>query len=279
MSSNNKQECVLLIENDPGDASAIQEIRSAGPLHVEWVRQLSDGLERLSQAGIGAVMLNLFLSDSQGLETFERLLAVAPHVPILRQACMQARASMTAGLLAVPVAVNISAIEFRNEGLLAGLRAILTDARLEPHYLESELTETVLMQHSEATASMLQALKAMGVQLALDDFGTEYSSLSYLRRFPIDALKIDRSFVQEISSDSNDASIIGAVIGMGKSIKLRVVAEGVETREQRAFLQAQQCDEGQDYYFSPAVFTEQFAELLKSGIGPHCRPLVLEPSC
>jgi EAL domain-containing protein (putative c-di-GMP-specific phosphodiesterase class I) len=107
----------------------------------------------------------------------------------------------------------------------------------------------------------------MGVQLALDDFGTGYSSLSYLRRFPIDALKIDRSFVQEITSESNDAPIIRAVISMGTSIKLRVVAEGVETQEQLAFLQAHHCDEGQGYYFSPPVVAQQFAELLKSGIG------------
>jgi diguanylate cyclase (GGDEF)-like protein/PAS domain S-box-containing protein len=222
----------------------------------------------------GAEALIRWLHPDRGLVPPAQFLPIAEDcgliVPIgqwvLREASMQARAWMNAGLPAVCVAVNISAIEFRNEGLVAGLRAILADARLEPRYLEIELTETVLMQHSEATASMLQAFKAMGVQLALDDFGTGYSSLSYLRRFPIDALKIDRSFVQEITSESNDAPIIRAVISMGTSIKLRVVAEGVETQEQLAFLQAHHCDEGQGYYFSPPVVAEQFAELLKSGI-------------
>jgi EAL domain-containing protein (putative c-di-GMP-specific phosphodiesterase class I) len=197
---------------------------------------------------------------------------------VTREACTQARAWMDAGFPAMPVAVNISATEFRNDGSIADLRAILTDVRLEPRYLEIELTETVLMQHSEATASMLRALKAMGIGLALDDFGTGYSSLSYLRRFPIDALKIDRSFVQEIADDSSDAPIIKAVIGMGKSINLRVTAEGVETSDQFAFLQDRHCDEGQGYYFSPPVVAEQFAELLKSGMGRKGRPLGLASS-
>jgi diguanylate cyclase len=194
---------------------------------------------------------------------------------VTREACAQARAWMDAGFPPIPVAVNISATEFRNDGYIADLKAILTDVRLEPRYLEIELTETVLMQHSHTTASMLQALKAMGVRLALDDFGTGYSSLSYLRRFPLDALKIDRSFVQEIDGDSSEAPIIKAVIDMAKSIKLRVIAEGVETSEQFSFLRGRSCDEGQGYYFSPPVVAEQFSELLKSGVGRNGRPLAL----
>jgi EAL domain-containing protein (putative c-di-GMP-specific phosphodiesterase class I) len=122
------------------------------------------------------------------------------------------------------------------------------------------------MQHAEATASVLQALKFMGVQLAVDDFGTGYSSLSYLRRFPIDALKIDQSFVRDITSNPDDATIVSAVINMGRSLKQRVIAEGVETREQFAFLQAQHCGEGQGYYFSRPVLAGQFAKLLETGI-------------
>ena len=185
---------------------------------------------------------------------------------VLHEACRQARAWLDAGLRPVPVAVNISAVEFRDKGFLEGVRAILKDTRLEPRYLELELTESVLMQHAESTASVLQALKAMGVQLAVDDFGTGYSSLSYLRRFPIDTLKVDRSFVRQITADADDAIIASAVISMGKSLKLRVVAEGVETREQLAFLQDQRCDEGQGYYFSRPVVAEQFAKLLGTGI-------------
>jgi len=185
---------------------------------------------------------------------------------VLHEACRQARAWLDAGLRPVPVAVNISAVEFRDKGFLEGVRAILKDTRLEPRYLELELTESVLMQHAESSASVLQALKTMGVQLAVDDFGTGYSSLSYLRRFPIDTLKVDRSFVRQITADADDAIIASAVISMGKSLKLRVVAEGVETREQLAFLQDQRCDEGQGYYFSRPVVAEQFAKLLGSGI-------------
>jgi diguanylate cyclase (GGDEF)-like protein/PAS domain S-box-containing protein len=231
----------------------------------------------------GAEALIRWLHPDRGLVPPGQFLPIAEEcglmVPIgqwiTRAACTQARAWMDAGFPAVPVAVNISAAEFRNDGYIADLEAILTDVRLEPRYLEIELTETVLMQHSETTASLLQALKAMGVRLALDDFGTGYSSLSYLRRFPIDTLKIDRSFVQEITGDANDASIIKAVIGMGQSLKLRVTAEGVETHEQFTFLQDRHCDEGQGYYFSPTVVAEQFTELLKSGIGRSRRPLVL----
>ena len=185
---------------------------------------------------------------------------------VLHEACRQARAWLDAGLRPVPVAVNISAVEFRDKGFLEGVRAILKDTRLEPRYLELELTESVLMQHAESAASVLQALKAMGVQLAVDDFGTGYSSLSYLRRFPIDTLKVDQSFVRQITADADDAIIARAVISMGKSLKLRVVAEGVETREQLAFLQGQRCDEGQGYYFSRPVVAEQFAKLLGTGI-------------
>jgi diguanylate cyclase (GGDEF)-like protein/PAS domain S-box-containing protein len=185
---------------------------------------------------------------------------------VRREACQQARAWQDAGLPPLPVAVNISVVEFRDQNFLQSVRAILKETRLEPHYLELELTESVLMQHAEATTSVLQQLKAMGVQLAVDDFGTGYSSLSYLRRFPIDALKIDRSFVREITSNPDDATIVSAVISMGRSLKQRVIAEGVETREQLTFLQNQQCGEGQGYYFSRPVFPQEFAKLLETGI-------------
>ena len=185
---------------------------------------------------------------------------------VLREACRQARTWLDAGLGPTPVAVNISAVEFRAKHFLESVRATLEDTCLEPRYLELELTESVLMQDAESTNSVLHALKAMGVQLTVDDFGTGYSSLSYLRQFPIDALKVDQSFVHDITSDPEDATIVSAVIGMGKSLKQRVIAEGVETREQLAFLQSQGCDEGQGYYFSQPVVAEEFARLLGNGI-------------
>ena len=185
---------------------------------------------------------------------------------VLREACTQAREWQGAGLPQIPVAVNISSVEFRDKNFLENLRATLNETGLEPRHLELELTESVLMQHVESTAFVLGELRAMGVQLAVDDFGTGYSSLSYLSQFPINSLKIDRSFVQGITSERDDAPIISAVINMGRSLRQRVIAEGVETREQLAFLQSRGCDEAQGYYFSRPVAAEQFAKLLETGI-------------
>lgn len=181
---------------------------------------------------------------------------------VLREACRQARAWQDAGLCALPVAVNISAVQFKHRDFLKILDSILMDTGLAPRFLELELTESVLMQDAESAASLLQALKTRGVQLAVDDFGTGYSSLSYLKRFPIDTLKIDQSFVHDLTTDPDDAAIVSAVISMGKSLKQRVIAEGVETRAQFAFLQAHCCGEGQGYYFSPPVAAQDIAKLL-----------------
>jgi diguanylate cyclase (GGDEF)-like protein len=185
---------------------------------------------------------------------------------VLRQACEQAQAWVEAGLPVTTMAVNVSAMEFRDEGFLEGLFAVLSETGLDPRLLELELTESVLMKHPDSSASILQALRARGVQVALDDFGTGYSSLSYLQKFPIDALKIDQSFVSQITAAADDTSIVTAVISMAQSLKLRVVAEGVETIEQKDFLQAHACDEAQGYYFSRPVPPEQFATLLRTGI-------------
>jgi diguanylate cyclase (GGDEF)-like protein/PAS domain S-box-containing protein len=184
---------------------------------------------------------------------------------VLREACRQAQAWIDDGRRPMAVAVNISGVEFRDPRFLENVRSVLNDTRLDPRYLELELTESSLIQHADSTALTLEALKEMGVQVAIDDFGTGYSALSYLRQFPIDVLKIDRSFVQEISGDPVGTSIVSAVIGMGKSLGHRVVAEGVETGEQFAFLQAQRCGEGQGYYFSRPLVAEQFVKLLEAG--------------
>lgn len=184
----------------------------------------------------------------------------------LREACRQARAWQDAGLPALPIAVNVSAIEFRDKDFVEGVRTIRSETGLEARYLELELTEGVLMEDVKSTVSVLQELKMMGIHLAVDDFGTGYSSLSYLRQFPIDVLKIDRSFVHPITSDPDDAAIVSAIINMGKSLKHLVVAEGIETREQRAYLQTQHCAEGQGYLFSRPLAAAQFAHLLRTGI-------------
>lgn len=185
---------------------------------------------------------------------------------VLREACKQGRAWVAEGLPLGTMGVNISAIEFRNEGFLEGVFSILKDTGLDPRFLELELTESVLMKHPESTASVLQALRAKGVRVAVDDFGTGYSSLSYLQKFSIDALKIDQSFVRRITSAPDETTIVTAVISMARSLKLRVVAEGVETLQELEFLQAHQCDEAQGYYFSRPVASEQFAKLLETGI-------------
>ncbi|WP_259740663.1 EAL domain-containing protein, partial [Pseudomonas poae] len=136
---------------------------------------------------------------------------------------------------------------------------------LPPTQLELEITESVLMQNVDATVITLNRIKAMGVRLALDDFGTGYSSLSYLRRFPIDVLKIDQSFIHGLSVNNQDAQLISAIIGMGKSLDLNIIAEGVESLEQLKFLQAERCEEGQGFLFSKAVPSQDFALLLQAG--------------
>jgi diguanylate cyclase (GGDEF)-like protein/PAS domain S-box-containing protein len=189
---------------------------------------------------------------------------------VLREACRQTRAWKEAGLPPIHIAINISAVELRDKDFVAGVRAILTETGLEPRYLELEITETFLMQDAKSTATVLQALKDLGVTLALDDFGTGYSSLSHLKRFPIDTLKIDQSFVRDLATDADDASIISAVISMGESLHMRVVAEGVETRDQFLFLQEHSCPFAQGYYFSPPVMAGEFSQLLeRSVVEPH----------
>jgi diguanylate cyclase len=188
---------------------------------------------------------------------------------VLREACRQARTWIDEGRRAIPLAVNISAVEFRHPGFLDNVRSVLKDSRLGARYLELELTESSLFQHPESTAFVLRGLKQLGVQVAIDDFGTGYSSLSYLRRFPVSVLKIDQSFVQEINADPVGSSIVSAVINMGNSLGHRVIAEGVETVEQLAFLQGQRCAEGQGYYFSRPLAAEQFVKLLDGDLpGP-----------
>ncbi len=181
---------------------------------------------------------------------------------VLRETCRQIQAWLAAGLNVVPVAVNISAVEFRHEDFLAGFALILEETGVSPHLLQIELTESLLMHNVEASMVVVRALRGMGIELAIDDFGTGYSSLSYLKLFPIDTLKIDQSFVRDIATDADDASIVAAVIGMGIKLKRRVIAEGVETDEQRTFLLAQHCDEAQGYLFGYPVPAGEFALLL-----------------
>lgn len=182
---------------------------------------------------------------------------------VLREACAQAKRWEAAGLKLGSIAVNISALEFRFKDFVAGVQLILNETGLDPCHLQLEITESVLMRDVESSNLILQQLKNMGIQLAVDDFGTGYSSLSYLHQFSIDILKIDQSFVRDISCDNG--IIASAVIAMGASLKQLVIAEGVEKQDQLAFLKTQHCEEGQGYFFSRPIIAEQFAQLLATG--------------
>lgn len=187
---------------------------------------------------------------------------------VLREACQQARVWVDRGLPMKSVAVNVSSMQLLQETFADGVFAILEETGFDPRCLELELTESVLMKRADSTASILQTLRESGIQVAIDDFGTGYSSLSYLTKFPIDTLKIDQSFVRQIPTGGHDASIVTAVISLARSLNLRVVAEGVETPLELAFLRARQCDEAQGYYFSRPLPPEKFAALLETGCHP-----------
>ncbi len=172
---------------------------------------------------------------------------------VLREACRQARAWQLSGLPFLRVAVNLSPIQFRQPGFLALIRAALDDNELDPRYLEIEVTESTVMSHAEGSIEILEELSRMGVIVAIDDFGTGYSSMSYLRRFPIDKLKIDRSFICDLAGSAEDASIVRAIISLAHSLRLKVVAEGVETPAQLERLRSLGCDQYQGFFISRAV--------------------------
>jgi diguanylate cyclase (GGDEF)-like protein/PAS domain S-box-containing protein len=219
---------------------------------------------------IGAEALIRWNHRDLGFITAERFIPIAEEhgliVPIgewvLKAACAQLRKWLDEGLPAVPVAVNMSAVQFRQPGLAARIRRILDESGVTPNYIELEVTETILMHDAEQTISVLRELDEMGVSLAIDDFGTGYSSLNYLRRFPIRKLKIDQSFVRDITTNPDAAAIAAAIVSMGKSLKLRVIAEGVETAEQLEFLAQRQCDELQGFYIGRPADAEAFSRLL-----------------
>jgi diguanylate cyclase (GGDEF)-like protein/PAS domain S-box-containing protein len=184
----------------------------------------------------------------------------------LREACKQARAWIDEELPLTRIAANISALEFRDDRFLDNVVATLDETGLDAKFLELELTEGILMKRVDQAESVLRALRNKGIRLAVDDFGTGYSSLSYLTKFPLDALKIDQSFVQQISVTPTETTVVSAIINMGRSLKLRVIAEGIETQEQLAFLKAHRCHEAQGFYFSRPVTADAFGTLLRDGI-------------
>lgn len=181
---------------------------------------------------------------------------------VLRQACLQTRAWQEAGFHNLRLAVNLSARQFQDPHLCDLIGAVLTETGLPAEWLELEITESTVMNDLETTVHTLERLKQLGVHISIDDFGTGHSSLSYLKRFPLDTLKIDRSFVRDIANDADDAAIAGMVITLAHALNLEVIAEGVETHEQAAFLRDQSCSVMQGYLFSPPVPNDQFEALL-----------------
>ena len=186
---------------------------------------------------------------------------------VLRTACAQNSRWMAEGLPPLRVAVNLSARQFRQSDLAAVVTRALQDAGLEPEQLELEVTEGIMIQDVQATITTLHQLHALGIQISIDDFGTGYSSLNYLKRMPISKIKIDQSFIRDICTDPDDEAIANAVISLGHSLKMQVIAEGVETTEQLDHLRAQGCDEIQGFYVSRPLPAEKFAQLVRESLG------------
>jgi len=182
---------------------------------------------------------------------------------VLHEACRQAKAWQDEGLPRMRVAVNLAPSQFRLTNLVDQIRRALDAVQLDPQLLEVELTESAVMSDAEESILILEAISSMGVLVSVDDFGTGYSSMSYLRRFPIDKLKIDRCFVEEMTRRSEDASIVRAIISLAHSLRLKVIAEGVETPEQLALLADLGCDQYQGFFFSPAIAADQFTALVR----------------
>jgi diguanylate cyclase (GGDEF)-like protein/PAS domain S-box-containing protein len=216
-----------------------------------------EALIRWKHPSLGIVAPNEFIGIAE-----ETGLIVPIGAWVLREACAQNKAWQEAGLGNLRVAVNLSPRQFAQPDLVESVNQILKETGLSPHYLEIELTENLVMTGVERSLDVLKDLKAHGIQISIDDFGTGYSSLSYLKRFPIDVLKIDKSFVHDITSDPDDETVVASIISLAHSLKLHVIAEGVESHDQLSFLERHGCDEVQGYYFSRPVPSTEFAQML-----------------
>jgi diguanylate cyclase (GGDEF)-like protein len=192
---------------------------------------------------------------------------------VLREACRQARQWQLNGMAPVRVAINMSAQQFKQKNLVNIVQSALENAQLEPTYLEIELTESAVMHNAASSTAILEQLSRLGVHISIDDFGTGYSSLNYLRRFPLDKLKIDRSFIKDLVANPEDAAIVHAIISLAHSLRLKVIAEGVETEQQLEFLRELGCDQYQGFFCSPAMDPEAFAEMMRDKSGDRFDPL------
>jgi EAL domain-containing protein (putative c-di-GMP-specific phosphodiesterase class I) len=218
----------------------------------------AEALVRWSRPGVGLVLPGEFIPLAE-----ECSLIVNIGNWVIREALRQIKAWDAAGVPAITIAVNVSAREFHQRGFVESIAQAIHDNAVQPGRLELELTESVIVQDIEATAAILDRLHALGIRLSLDDFGTGYSSLNYLRRFPIDKIKIDQSFIGEITSEAKSVRLVQAIIALARSFTMKVIAEGVESREQLAALRAERCDEIQGYLASPAIEPAQFERVLR----------------
>jgi diguanylate cyclase (GGDEF)-like protein/PAS domain S-box-containing protein len=251
-------------------------------------RRLRKGLDEDELVVYYQPLVDLFSSKIVGVEALVRwqrpgreLVPPAKFIPlaeetglivplgesVLRLACKQGRAWQEAGLPNIDMSVNVSTRQFYDDQLIETIGKVLADTGLEAVCLKLELTEGTLMADPEKTRRTMEALQEMGVRFSVDDFGTGYSSLSYLSRFPIDTLKIDRSFVTMMTTDANNAAIVNAIISLAHGLNMTVVAEGVETEEQLTYLRAYGCDVFQGYFYSPAVTADDISRQLQEGIG------------
>jgi predicted signal transduction protein with EAL and GGDEF domain len=250
----------LTLESNLRRALERQEFSLAYQAKVDLKSGRITGVEALlrwSNAELGSVSPATFIPVAE-----ETGLIVHIGRWVLKTACLQNVAWQRAGLPPINMAVNLSVRQFADENLLADVAAILQETGMNPMLLELELTEGMIVHNVERAIKLLTAIKKLGVRLAIDDFGTGYSSLGQLKNFPIDTLKVDRSFIRDLATDSEDKAITSAIIAMGKTLSLTVIAEGVETAEQQAFLREQSCDEMQGYYFSKPIGPDEFATLL-----------------
>jgi diguanylate cyclase (GGDEF)-like protein/PAS domain S-box-containing protein len=251
----------LAMETNLRRALELQELSLHYQAKVDFKTGVITGVEALlrwNNPALGSVSPTQFIPVAE--ET-------GMIVPIgrwaLRTACAQNAEWQRMGLPPVCMSVNLSMRQLQHDGLIDEIKAALFDSGMPPQLLELEITESMFMHNVERTVGVLTAIKDLGVKLAIDDFGTGYSSLAQLRRFPVATLKLDRSFIREIPTDFEDRAIAEAIIAMGKTLSLTIVAEGVETPEQQAFLSERGCDEMQGFYFNTPLPPEGFADLLK----------------
>jgi diguanylate cyclase (GGDEF)-like protein len=251
----------LALENDLRDALGRQELELHYQPKVDVHSGKTTGMEALARwrhprRGLLLPAEFIPLAEETGL-------IVSLGDWVLREACRQNKAWQNQGLAPRRVAVNISASQLQQNDLIQSITTVLQETELEPQWLELEITESVVMQNAAEAIDVLWRLRRMGIQISIDDFGTGYSSLSYLRRFPLNTLKIDASFIREISSDNNDATIVHAIVGLAHSLQLQVVAEGVENEAQLRFVQASGSDQYQGFLRSEPLPALEFGRLLE----------------